>query len=87
MPCWLVAYDIGETKLRNAAVRKLEKLGRRIQKSVFIVECGRGTFARLERELQENLAESDSLLFVSLCARCLNSSMYKGPVPEIMLIY
>lgn len=87
MPCYLVAYDIALNRNRDAVARMLSRRGRRLQKSVFMLDCGRGAFSRLERELQENLAETDSLLFIPLCGRCLEDAKFWGELPEKLLIY
>lgn len=82
----LIAYDVASTQARSAIARKLEKAGRRLQKSVFIVECGEGRLLRLERELQDLLEDGDSLLVLPLCATCQKRARIYADLPPLMVI-
>lgn len=82
----LIAYDITGERGRAAMARKLEKAGRRLQKSVFLVEGSEGRLSRLERELQELLEEGDSLLVLPVCAACQTRARIYGLLPPLMLI-
>lgn len=82
----LIAYDITGERGRAAMARKLEKAGRRLQKSVFLVECSEGRLSRLERELQELLKDGDSLLVLPLCASCEKKARIYADLPPILLI-
>lgn len=83
----LIAYDISRTGARDAISRRLEKKGRRVQKSVFMVDLAPQAMAGLEQELQECLEEGDSLLILPLCLHCLESSRYLGELPPDLEIW
>lgn len=82
----LIAYDVAGASSRAAIARKLEKEGVRLQKSVFLARGGPERLKRLERELQEMLAEGDSLLVAPLCRHCLEAGEFYGPTPPLCLI-
>ena len=83
MSSYLIAYDVAEDKNRAAIMRRLEKAGRRVQKSVFLVE--RANIEHLERELQKMLAESDSLLVIPLCGHCFANARFYGKLPPLLI--
>lgn len=86
MPCYLIAYDITGLKIRNALAGRLEKAGRRIQKSVFLLEKSEHSMQKLEQELHEMLEPQDSLLIVPICHHCLAEAKFYGSRPELVEI-
>ena len=82
----LIAYDVSCASARNAIARRLEKSGRRIQKSVFFVEMGTSALQKLERELQSLLNERDSLLILPVCANCCAEGRLYGPLPPLFIV-
>lgn len=82
----LIAYDVATLKTRNALARRLEKAGRRIQKSVFVVEGSLPALQRLEHELHLLLNQGDSLLILPICASCLASATLYGEPAPVMLM-
>lgn len=82
----LIAYDVRENRSRAAIARLLEKEGERLQKSLFLVRGSPEKLKRLERELQEMLGESDSLLVLPLCRHCLAEGEFYGSAPPLLLI-
>jgi CRISPR-associated protein Cas2 len=74
MDSYLVAYDISNPKrLRNVA-RVCEDFGYRKQFSVFLCRLSTTDFVRLRSRLYDlvNLQE-DQVLFIPLCAKCVNA--------------
>lgn len=82
----LIAYDVGMDRTRATLARKLEKIGRRVQQSVFVVTASQAALCRLERELQVLLEERDRLLILPLCANCLASAIIYGPAPPRLIM-
>lgn len=83
----LIAYDVGSDCRRQKISRVLEKIGRRLQKSVFVVELTAELLASLERELQEMLEESDSLLVLPICRHCFAEAAFYGPKPPLLAAF
>lgn len=86
MPGYLIAYDVVAAKNRARLVRRLEKLGQRVQKSVFFVEAGQQVLKNLERELQSYLDVTDSLLILPVCAHCKAGAIILAPTPPLAII-
>lgn len=82
----LIAYDISDNRRRTAAARLLEKAGRRMQKSLFIVELRETALAALEQELQEILADNHSLLILPISVDCAAQARYYGLLPPLAII-
>lgn len=85
MRVYLIAYDIGQLAARSAMARKLEKIGKRIQKSLFIVKTTPDGAKNLERDLQTLLGKNDLLLIMPLCENCYSDSRLYGPLPPAMI--
>lgn len=85
MRVYLIAYDISRIAARSAMARKLEKIGKRVQQSLFIVRMTPESAAKLEHDLQECLGENDLLLITPLCEHCYSSARIYGPMPPAMI--
>lgn len=83
---YLIAYDISDSRARAAVMRRMEKAGRRIQKSVFIVEMRPHALESLERELHTFLGEEDSLLVLPICETCLQLARWHGNLPPLAIL-
>lgn len=86
MHTWLISYDICDCSKRAAVARRLEKAGRRIQKSVFVVQLREHAMQKLERELHSLLVGGDSLLILPICAHCLAKAEIYADLPETFMI-
>lgn len=86
MPRFLISYDITAPRLRSKVVSRLEKLGTRLQLSVFMVKCGDGVFAQLERELLNIIDKEDSLLILPVCEHCYAKGAFTGPTVPILIV-
>lgn len=58
--------------------RKLEKIGKRIQKSVFVAQMTPDRAKNMERELQLLLENGDILLILPLCESCYAKAVLYG---------
>lgn len=82
----LIAYDIGDGPRRSRMADRLAKKGRRIQKSVFVLEIGEAALQTLEQELQELIDENDSLLILPVCESCLDKARVYQDLPAAFLM-
>jgi len=83
----IIAYDIENNKRRNKIAKFLEKKGRRIQKSVFIVDIESRKRKSLQRDLWK-LAEKKGIIHIfSLCNGCRKKAVFLGEEPQDCLIF
>ena len=75
MTC-IVAYDIESNKTRNRLARYLEKIGRRVQKSVFAVEIERHAFKRFLAQMMRITGGGGKIAVIRLCAGCRKNAMH-----------
>ncbi len=68
---WLVSYDVRDPARLRRAAKILEGTGQRMQYSVFRCWMNPTQMQRLRWELTEVLAPEDDVLFIPLCARCV----------------
>jgi CRISPR-associated protein Cas2 len=73
MDSYLVAYDISNPKRLRKVATVCEDFGYRKQYSVFLCRLSATDFVRLRSRLYDiiNLNE-DQVLFVPMCAKCVN---------------
>jgi CRISPR-associated protein Cas2 len=81
---YLISYDITEPKRLNRVAKLLSSYGDRLQKSVFqarLTEKQIGdVWKLLKAEIDE---ETDRVMVIPLCSRCLNQIQFCGEVPTI----
>jgi CRISPR-associated protein Cas2 len=74
MDSYLVAYDICDKKRLRKVATACEDFGVRKQLSVFLCRLSATDFVRLRSRLYELLKlEEDQVLFIPLCAKCVNA--------------
>ena len=73
MDSYLVCYDISDPKRLRKVATVCEDFGYRKQYSVFLCRLSATDFVRLRSRLYDiiNLSE-DQVLFVPMCAKCVN---------------
>jgi CRISPR-associated protein Cas2 len=71
---YLVTYDISDPKRLRRVATVCEDFGYRKQLSVFLCRLSATDFVRLRTQLYDlvNL-EQDQVLFIPLCAKCVNA--------------
>jgi CRISPR-associated protein Cas2 len=71
---YIVAYDISDPKRLRKVATACEDFGYRRQYSVFLCRLSATDFVRLRSRLYDliNLNE-DQVLFIPLCAKCVNA--------------
>ncbi len=73
MDSYLVAYDISDPKRLRKVATVCEDFGRRKQYSVFLCRLSATDFVRLRSRLYDLInLNQDQVLFIPLCAKCVN---------------
>jgi CRISPR-associated protein Cas2 len=73
MDSFIVAYDISNPKRLRKVARVCEDFGYRKQYSVFLCRLSTTDFVRLRSRLYDVIhLEEDQVLFIPLCAKCVN---------------
>lgn len=83
----IVAYDITNDKIRNKIAGYLEKKGRRIQKSVFILDIEKYKFKRVLKDLQNLNSKGGIMHIFSLCKGCKKRAVFIGEKMQEYLIF
>ncbi len=74
MDSYLVAYDISDPKRLRKVATVCEDFGYRKQYSVFLCRLSATDFVRLRSRLYDLInLEQDQVLFIPLCAKCVNA--------------
>jgi CRISPR-associated protein Cas2 len=74
MDSYLVAYDICDPKRLRKVATVCEDFGLRKQYSVFLCRLSATDFVRLRTRLYDLLKlDEDQVLFIPLCAKCVNA--------------
>jgi CRISPR-associated protein Cas2 len=82
MTC-VVAYDIEENRPRSRLARFLEKKGKRLQKSVFVVEVERHSFKGFASRMQKLAEPGAKIAIFRLCAGCKANAVQLTEAPEV----
>ena len=89
---YLISYDIRDDKRYRQAVKVIKGYAERLQYSVFRCKLSSVQLEKIRLELNQALAEEDSILIISLCNRCVeriartNSTTDWLPEPSSFLI-
>ncbi|PIE88322.1 MAG: CRISPR-associated endonuclease Cas2 [Bacteroidetes bacterium] len=73
---YLVAYDITSNKQRKKVADYLERIGVRVNKSVFICRHADREKEVLTKELQSYLRKGDDVFIVPLCKKCEENMIF-----------
>jgi CRISPR-associated protein Cas2 len=74
MDSYLVSYDICDPKRLRKVATVCEDFGMRKQYSVFLCRLSATDFVRLRSRLYDLLKlDEDQVLFIPLCAKCVNA--------------
>ena len=74
MDSWIVAYDISDPKRLRKVATTCEDFGVRKQLSVFLCRLSTTDFVRLRSRLYDLIhLEEDQVLFIPLCAKCVQA--------------
>ena len=76
----VVAYDVTDNKRRKKVVKILEKVGSRINYSVFECMVTELQFKRLQKDLLEVIdAKEDKIVYYPICLKCYAKLIYQFP--------
>jgi len=84
---YLLSYDISVNKKRTKLSKYLEKKGRRIQKSVFLLDLKRTQVRTFKKEVVNIMGKDGDILLISLCSGCANKAQKFGVKEEEFLIF
>lgn len=79
---YLITYDIRDPKRWRKAYTLLKGHGERIQYSIFRCQLSHRGLEQLRWELEEILDPEDNLLFIGLCAGCVQRVRTLNPPTE-----
>jgi CRISPR-associated protein Cas2 len=83
MDSYLVCYDISDPKRLRRVATACEDYGYRRQLSVFLCRLSATDFVRLRNRLYEIVKlEEDQVLFIPLCAKCVEKIEAMGRPTE-----
>jgi len=75
---YLVAYDISDPKLLRRVADYLEKRGRRVQKSVFLLTLKKGHIQRIKDDLFQKIGTNQHLMVIPVCQSCMQKAEFLG---------
>lgn len=76
----VVAYDIADDKRRSKIVRILEKVGTRVNLSVFECMLTDAQYIKLRKDISERInAKEDHLAYYPICMNCYAKIVYHLP--------
>ena len=83
MDSWIVSYDISDPKRLRKVALTCEDFGVRKQYSVFLCRLSTTDFVRLRSRLYDVIhLEEDQVLFIPLCAKCVQGIEAMGRPTE-----
>lgn len=77
MTC-VVAYDIEQDRIRDRLARYLERRGRRIQQSVFIIRIKDSEFKGFLRDIDRITLGTGKVAVFRLCSQCRAKALQRG---------
>lgn len=74
---WVIAYDVADDLRRSRIAKEIEKLGVRVNYSVFECLITDAQFEKLQNKLSKLLCNSeDSIIYYPLCINCYSKIVY-----------
>lgn len=74
----LIAYDINENTKRDRLARYLEKKGKRIQHSVFILRTDNRKFSQILKDIDSITNGTGKIVVLRLCESCKRRAIQRG---------
>jgi CRISPR-associated endonuclease Cas2 len=86
---YLISYDISSNIIRRRVADCLERVGSRVQKSVFILELAQHEIYKVKKSLKEIIDndENHHIMIIVLCQSCQSKSMHLGKDHEKYVIF
>jgi CRISPR-associated protein Cas2 len=74
----VVAYDIADDRRRSRVVKILEKLGVRVNYSVFECMITDSQFEKLQTQISEKMnVKEDQVVYYTICVNCYTKIVYQ----------
>lgn len=74
----VVAYDVADDRRRRQVVKLLERVGLRVNFSVFECMLTDAQYAKLQIDIQKKLkAKEDSVVYYPICIDCYSKIVYQ----------
>lgn len=74
----VIAYDISDDRRRNHVVKLLEKVGLRINLSVFECLLTDGQYAKLQNDISKKIkVKEDLVIYYPICLDCYSKIVYQ----------
>ncbi|MBN2395214.1 MAG: CRISPR-associated endonuclease Cas2 [Candidatus Atribacteria bacterium] len=83
---YLIAYDIENNKIRNKIAKYLEKKGKRIQKSVFLLDINLYVLKKLKSDLEKLNNKNGVIHLFRICSKCKKEAQYIGEKQPLCII-
>ncbi|MDE5831963.1 MAG: CRISPR-associated endonuclease Cas2 [Desulfovibrio sp.] len=84
MSLYLITYDVTRDADREKVAKRLKKHGRRLQKSVFLIEATDAALENLSREILKIIDDEDGLLIFPLCESCFEKALTTDEDPDLL---
>lgn len=81
----IIAYDVIDDRKRQKIAALLEKVGVRIQKSVFLIALTGKALQKITDALEALRDPDDVIDIIPVCAKCRHKSLRLGKSPEAVL--
>jgi CRISPR-associated protein Cas2 len=79
----VVAYDVADDRRRARVVKVLEKIGVRVNFSVFECLVSRSRFEKLQQELAQKIdSKEDRVNYYPICVDCYSKIVYQPEKPR-----
>ena len=76
----VIAYDIADDRRRNKVMKVLEKVGTRINLSVFECMLTNRQFEKLKKDIYDKInIKEDSVAYYPICVNCYTKILYQLP--------
>ena len=87
MATYIVCYDVSDNGRRAKIAKALKTHGKRIQRSVFIIEVTEAGLQRITKTVSKLIQDEDSILFFIICQNCLDKAhVYAKPTKSALVV-
>ena len=83
---YVISYDITSPKKLTKTAKYLERIGVRIQKSIFVVQANQHRIKTIRSELEQITGPEGDILVIPVCNACNNRVKRLGPENELFVV-
>jgi len=84
---YLISYDISNTKKRTKLSKFLENKGRRLQKSLFVLELKKNRLRGFKKDIELIMVKEGDILIIPLCRGSIDKVEKFGTLDHEYLIF